>query len=113
MLPPLSADDYRWLADRFKPEEEYYRLYSDKPLAPAKGMFLLLREPYSSSFKVVYPSGDFKMFEYSRNTPREMSKLGIPEEKVEKVLSHLWNFGKVYVKSDNPEVFSPKLETRD
>ena len=109
LLPPLTADEYRHLALLFQPEEEYYKVYSDKPHAPPTGVFLLIREPYDSQLKVCYPSGDWLVFQYSKTLHRELEKVGLPTNKIERALDYLWNFGKVYVKSVNPELYAPKL----
>lgn len=109
LLPPLTAEEYRWLAELFKPEEEYYKVYSDKPHAPPKGVFLLMREPYSRQLKVCYPSGDWQMFNYTRHIITELVRTGLPKGKIERALDYVWNFGKVYVKSDNPELYAPVL----
>lgn len=113
MLPPLTAEEYKHLAVLFQPEAEYYKVYSPKPHAPPKGVFLMLREPYNSQLKVCYPSGDWKMLNYSRDLNRELKLLGFPEGRIEKALDYLWNFGKVYVKAVNPEMYAPKLVVVD
>jgi hypothetical protein len=113
MLPPLTANEYQHLAELFKPEEEYYRVYSPQPHTPPKGVFLLIREPFDSTLKVCYPSGDYKTFQYSKELHQSLIKCGLPEDRIEKCLDYVWNFGKVYVKASNPELFAPELITMD
>lgn len=113
LLPPLSAKQYQHLAELFQPESEYYRIYSDAPAKPKTGQLLLMREPYSSQIKIHYPSGDYKLIQYSETTISELVALGVPKEKVEHTLDYVWNFGKVYVGTTNKELFAPQLVSMD
>lgn len=113
LLPPMTAEDYQWLAERFKPEEEYYKVYSDPPVLPPKGVLLLLREPMSAQIKIVFNSGEFLNVQHSKRINFELTQIGLPPEKIEKALDMVWNFGKVYVKTHKPDLDSPPLVSRD
>lgn len=110
---PLTTEEVVWLNDLFKPEEDYYKAYSPPQPPPSKGAFLLLREPLQQSVKLVYPSGDFLSFPITRNLFRELVKVGVPKDKVERAMDYVYNFGRVYVRSVDPEMMAPVLKTVD
>jgi hypothetical protein len=110
--PPYSDDEMKWLTELFRPEEEYYKIYSPRPAIPPKGMFLLLREPLSQYIRVVWPSGEFEEVQVNKRMVWQIGRFGMAEPDVERALDYLWNFGKVYIRSTNPEIMGPPIKLK-
>lgn len=86
-------------------EQEYYKFRSPKP-EPKPGCYLITRRPYMDFIKVTRPDGSTKSFFLrDRAVAKKLENLGIPQEKQERILSHVMNFQSAYVRVDYAETW--------
>jgi hypothetical protein len=92
-------------------EEEYYKFKSPKP-EPMAGCYLLQRAPFTDFLRITRPDGSSKSF-HTRNPnfSRNLRNIGIPDDKQDKVISHVMNFQSAYIKVDYADNWGVPLST--
>ena len=84
----------------FLKEEDYYKFRSPKP-TPRPGVYLIQRIPHSPIIRVTRPDASSKVFSTTnRVMPRQLAEIGIAEDRQDRLLSHVYNFGNAYVRVD-------------
>lgn len=82
------------------------------PPMPPPGQLMVSRIPRTQFLKVHWPDGQFRTVVYGRDGDRELAKLGIPAEKLPKLLNYVWNFYSAYVEAPDAELPPPPVEAR-
>ena len=111
LLPPPSAEEMQHLAELFKPDEEYYKIYSKTvPANPPKGTLLITRQPMAHHIRIIYASGESIDMPYDKYIIGKLVVLGIDRKVAERTLDYVWNFGKSYVKTRYEDLFAPPMK---
>ena len=60
---------------------------------------MLSRTPHTRTIKVTYPNGETAYYLHTPNIFLELQAIGVPKEKMNKILDYLWNMVFVMVKT--------------
>lgn len=74
---------------------------------PPQQHMLLERIPSHSLIKITFPDGQSQSLVHNPQIDMELVRLGIPREKIARVLDHIWNFYAAYVDCGKDVVAPP------
>lgn len=93
-----SADSFGILKNWGMIDEEYYQ-FTTQDKMPPPGCYLFKRLPYSQIFKVIRHDGSSKtVINDAPDFPQKLVLLGFPKDKLDDILSYVYNFRKTYIR---------------